>query len=61
MEEGLHVVLEFDFKGLVVKFDGLDGTPGRKIIEEVERKNWSFRFDQKIRSLSPLRASGISS
>jgi hypothetical protein len=53
--QGLLVNLQISFKGVVVRFDKPPGAPGRKIVEQVAEKNWSFGASRRVRTSSPLR------
>ena len=53
---GAAVFLHIEFIGSVVRFDRVPGTPGRKIVETVAKKQWSFGCLRKIKSISPLIA-----
>jgi hypothetical protein len=54
--EGLRVFLNMEFIGSVVRFDKMPGVPGRKIIETVAKRNWSYSCERKIKRVSPLNA-----
>ena len=53
---GLTVYLHLEFIGSVVRFDRKPGTPGRKIVETVAKKEWSFDCLRRIKQIRPLVA-----